>query len=243
MKFIILLLVIALSLQLARATCPVNSQGTSAVTLTVSNNNTNWVVFTLAIPDENTADGSNKITDITFNYAACSLLEWTSGVPSVSATSALESDVLPQNWRAYKDANAGCGIIYMYREVPLADFLTCLTYQTKDNGKLIYQSSSAGTLARSYEISQTADGITTSTASVIQDLYEFQISLSRASFMTYFLTRFSTSLLRFSRQPRRKCRNQERHSFKRLWQQEEVQHLSPCHFQVSLRAPIWRQRS
>eukprot|EP01122_Echinamoeba_exundans_P010244 TRINITY_DN3789_c0_g1_i2.p1 TRINITY_DN3789_c0_g1~~TRINITY_DN3789_c0_g1_i2.p1 ORF type:complete len:577 (-),score=145.70 TRINITY_DN3789_c0_g1_i2:388-2118(-) len=178
MKFIILLLVIALSLQLARATCPVNSQGTSAVTLTVSNNNTNWVVFTLAIPDENTADGSNKITDITFNYAACSLLEWTSGVPSVSATSALESDVLPQNWRAYKDANAGCGIIYMYREVPLADFLTCLTYQTKDNGKLIYQSSSAGTLARSYEISQTADGITTSTASVIQDLYEFQISLT-----------------------------------------------------------------
>jgi hypothetical protein len=185
MRFLISLLVIALSLQLARATCPVDSQGTSAVTLTVSNNNTNWVIFTLAIPDENTATGSNKITDLTFTYASCSghsgLLDWTSGVPSVSATSFLDADVLAQNWRGYRDATAGpgsCGLIYLYREVPLADFMTCLSYQTKDNGQLIYQSSSAGTLTRSYDISLTADGITTSTISVIQDLYEFQVSLT-----------------------------------------------------------------
>jgi hypothetical protein len=185
MRFIVSLLVIALSLQLARATCPVDSQGTSAVTLTVSNNNTNWVIFTLAIPDENTATGSNKITDLTFTYASCSghsgLLDWTSGVPSVSATSFLDADVLAQNWRGYRDATAGpgsCGLIYLYREVPLADFMTCLSYQTKDNGQLIYQSSSAGTLTRSYDISLTADGITTSTISVIQDLYEFQVSLT-----------------------------------------------------------------
>jgi hypothetical protein len=143
------------------------------------------VLFTLAIPDENTVDGTNKITDLSFTYATCTgntgLLDWTSGVPSVSGTSFLDADSLPQNWRAYKDATGGvtgCGVIYLYREIPLADFMTCLTYHSKINGDLVYDSTSAGTLTRTYEVSQTADGITTATTAVVQDLYEFQVNVA-----------------------------------------------------------------